>query len=81
MFIQPTELIKVQLEAVGIFVDLKMMDPSLWDQMRDANELYVSIDWLDDCIETLRAEETSASGSDSQQRPIKTRKQPGGTSS
>jgi peptide/nickel transport system substrate-binding protein len=49
LFGQPAEMIKTQLEDIGISVPLKQIEGSLRDQMRDANELFASIDWLDDC--------------------------------
>jgi len=49
LFIQPSEVIKVHLEEVGISVPLKQLERSLWGELRGANELYASIDWLDDC--------------------------------
>jgi len=49
LFIQPAEIISVQLEEVGISAPLKQLDSSLWGEIRDTNELYASIEWLDDC--------------------------------
>jgi peptide/nickel transport system substrate-binding protein len=49
LFIQPAEVIKVHLEEVGISVPLKQLEGSLWGELRGANQLYASIDWLDDC--------------------------------
>jgi peptide/nickel transport system substrate-binding protein len=49
LFIQPAEVIKVHLEEVGISVPLKQLESSLWGELRGANQLYASIDWLDDC--------------------------------
>jgi len=37
------------LEDVGIYTPLKQIEGSLLTQLRDSNQLYVSIDWLDDC--------------------------------
>lgn len=49
LFIQPAEIIKVQLEEVGISVPLKQLESTLWTELRGANELFASINWLDDC--------------------------------
>jgi peptide/nickel transport system substrate-binding protein len=49
LFGQPAEVIKAHLEDVGIYTPLKQMEGSLWTELRDANELFASIDWLDDC--------------------------------
>jgi peptide/nickel transport system substrate-binding protein len=49
LFQKPAEVIKVNLEEVGLFTPLKNLEGSLWSQIRGANELYASIDWLDDC--------------------------------
>jgi len=49
LFIRPAEIIKVQLEEVGISTPLKMMESALWLEMRDANELYACVEWCDDC--------------------------------
>lgn len=49
LYQQPAEVIKAHLEEVGIFVPMKSIEGTLWNQLRDANELYASIDWLDDC--------------------------------
>ncbi len=46
---KPAEVIKTQLEEVGIYVAMKSMEPTLWSAMRDANELKATIDWVDDC--------------------------------
>ncbi|MGQ9632397.1 MAG: ABC transporter substrate-binding protein [bacterium] len=43
------ELMKSDLEAVGIYTPMKKIALELWVQRRDANELYASVDWLDDC--------------------------------
>ncbi len=42
------ELIRADLEAVGIHTPIKQLDPTLWTARRDGNELFASIDWLDD---------------------------------
>ncbi len=49
LYVQPAELIKAHLEDVGIHTPLKSREVTLWREMRDANEFYASIDWLDDC--------------------------------
>ncbi len=49
LFGRPAEVIKTHLEEVGIYTPLRQMEGSLWNARRDANELYASIDWLDDC--------------------------------
>jgi peptide/nickel transport system substrate-binding protein len=49
LYVKPAEVIKAHLEEVGINTPLKMMEAALWNQIRDANELYASIDWCDDC--------------------------------
>ena len=49
LFIQPAQLIAAQLEAVKLRTPLKLMEGSLFNQRRDANQLYVSLDWCDDC--------------------------------
>ncbi len=49
LFGQPAEMIKTQLEDVGIYTPLKQIEASLRNQLRDSNQLYASIDWLDDC--------------------------------
>ncbi|MCU0522820.1 MAG: hypothetical protein MUF84_19290, partial [Anaerolineae bacterium] len=49
MWVRPAEVIKSHLEEVGIYVPMKSMEGTLWNQIRDANELKASIDWLDDC--------------------------------
>ncbi|MBN1937256.1 MAG: hypothetical protein JW934_21530 [Anaerolineae bacterium] len=46
---QPAELIAANLEAVGLKITLKQLESGLWNERRDANELYATIDWLDDC--------------------------------
>jgi peptide/nickel transport system substrate-binding protein len=47
--VQPAQLVAAQLQAVGLYVDLKMIDYTLFGQRRDANELYAAMDWSDDC--------------------------------
>jgi len=49
LFGQSAELISQQLEQVGLRTPLKQMESGLWNQRRDANELYASVSWLDDC--------------------------------
>jgi peptide/nickel transport system substrate-binding protein len=49
MWVRPAEVIKTHLEEVGIYVPMKSMEGTLWNQIRDANELKGTIDWLDDC--------------------------------
>jgi len=49
IFIKSAEVIQAHLEEVGIYTPLKMVEGGLWGQIRDANELYASIDWCDDC--------------------------------
>jgi len=49
LYVKPAEVIKTQLEEVGIYVAMKSMEPTLWSAMRDANELKATIDWVDDC--------------------------------
>ena len=49
LFSQPAELITQHLEAVGLRTPLKQIESGLWTERRDANELFASIDWLDDC--------------------------------
>jgi len=49
LFAQPAELIVQHLEAVGLRTPLKQIEPALWTERRDANELYASVQWLDDC--------------------------------
>jgi peptide/nickel transport system substrate-binding protein len=49
LFGQPAEVIKAHLESVGLYSPLKQIESSLWVEMRDANQLYASINWLDDC--------------------------------
>lgn len=43
------ELIQSHLEAVGLKTPIKLIAGDLWSERRAANELYASIDWLDDC--------------------------------
>jgi peptide/nickel transport system substrate-binding protein len=43
------ELIQSHLEAVGLKTPIKLIAGDLWTERRDANQLYASIDWLDDC--------------------------------
>lgn len=43
------ELIQSNLEAVGLKTPIKLIAGDLWTERRNANELYASIDWLDDC--------------------------------
>ena len=43
------ELIQSHLEAVGLKTPIKLIAGDLWSERRNANELYASIDWLDDC--------------------------------
>jgi peptide/nickel transport system substrate-binding protein len=47
--VQPAQLVAAQLQAVGLYVDLKMIDYTLFNERRDANELYAAMDWSDDC--------------------------------
>ena len=49
LYVKPAEVIKTQLEEVGIYVPMKSMEQTLWSATRDANELKATIDWLDDC--------------------------------
>jgi peptide/nickel transport system substrate-binding protein len=49
LFIKPAEIIRTHLEEVGLYTPLRMMEGSLWGQMRDANELYACVEWCDDC--------------------------------
>jgi peptide/nickel transport system substrate-binding protein len=49
LFGQPAELIAQHLEAVGLRTPLKQIEAGLFTERRDANELYATIDWLDDC--------------------------------
>ena len=49
LYAKPAEVIKSQLEEVGIYTPMKSMEQTLWSATRDANELKGSIDWLDDC--------------------------------
>ncbi len=49
LYVKPAEVIKTQLEEVGIYVPMRSMEQTLWSAQRDANELKGSIDWLDDC--------------------------------
>lgn len=46
---QPAELIASHLETVGLRTTLKQLESALFTERRDANELFASIDWLDDC--------------------------------
>lgn len=47
-WIRMAELLKADLEAVGIKTPIKKIDVTLFTARRDNNELYASIDWLDD---------------------------------
>ncbi|MBN1838178.1 MAG: hypothetical protein JW820_20135, partial [Spirochaetales bacterium] len=49
LYVKPAEVIKAQLEEVGLYVPTKSMETTLWTAMRDANEFNATIDWLDDC--------------------------------
>ena len=49
LFGQPAELISQQLDAVGLRTPLKQIESGLWSERRDANQLFATIDWLDDC--------------------------------
>jgi len=49
LFGQPAELVAQHLEAVGLRTPLKQIEQGLWTERRDANELFATIDWLDDC--------------------------------
>jgi peptide/nickel transport system substrate-binding protein len=49
LFAQPAELIASHLEAVDLRTTLKQLEPGLWTERRDANQLYAAVDWLDDC--------------------------------
>ena len=49
LFGQSAELISQQLDQVGLRTPLKQMESGLWSERRDANELYASVQWLDDC--------------------------------
>lgn len=42
------ELISNHLEAVGLRTPTRKIASELWIQRRDANQLYASVDWLDD---------------------------------
>ena len=43
------ELFQSHLQAVGIKTPIKLIAGDLWTQRRGANQLFASIDWLDDC--------------------------------
>ena len=49
LFVQPAELIASHLDAVGLRTSLKQLEYGLFNERRDANQLYASVDWLDDC--------------------------------
>jgi peptide/nickel transport system substrate-binding protein len=49
LYVKPAEVIKSQLEEIGIYTPTKSTETTLWSAMRDANELKATIDWLDDC--------------------------------
>jgi len=49
LFAQPAELVSQHLEAVGLRTPLKQMESGLWVERRNANELFATVDWLDDC--------------------------------
>ena len=42
------QLLRADLEAVGLRTPMKKIQSQLWTTRRDANELFASIDWLDD---------------------------------
>ncbi len=41
------ELLKEQIQKAGLHVELEVVDTSLWDQRRSANEIMASIKWND----------------------------------
>ena len=43
------ELIQSHLQAVGLKTPIKLIAGDLWSERQGANELYASLDWLDDC--------------------------------
>jgi len=43
------EVIRADIEKLGIRTPMKKLDLTLWVQRRDASQLYATIDWLDDC--------------------------------
>lgn len=43
------ELIQSHLEAAGLKTPIKLIAGDLWSERRNANQLYASLDWLDDC--------------------------------
>jgi peptide/nickel transport system substrate-binding protein len=49
LFGQSAELISQHLDAVGLRTPLKQMEGGLWTEKRDNNELYATVQWLDDC--------------------------------
>ncbi len=49
LFAQPAEMIAQHIDAVGLRTTLKQIEPGLWRERRDANQLFASISWLDDC--------------------------------
>jgi peptide/nickel transport system substrate-binding protein len=49
LFAQPAEMISQHLEGVGLRCPLKQLEGALYNERRDANELYASLSWLDDC--------------------------------
>jgi peptide/nickel transport system substrate-binding protein len=48
LFAQPAELVASHLDAVGLRTPLKQIEQALWVERRDANELYASVQWLND---------------------------------
>ena len=46
---EAAEAVSQHLEAVGLRAPLKQIESGLWTERRDANELYASVQWLDDC--------------------------------
>ncbi len=42
------EVIRADIEKLGIRTPMKKLDNTLWTQRRDASELYATLDWLDD---------------------------------
>ncbi len=49
LYVQPAQLVSQQLQAVKLSAPLKLMETTLFSQRRDANELYATLDWCDDC--------------------------------
>ena len=42
------EVIRADIEKLGLRTPMKKLDNALWTQRRNASELYATIDWLDD---------------------------------